>query len=209
MARPSSINQVLRTVTSPDGKTTRKVTVADQIVQSITAGNYFEQSCAAAGVGKSTGYRWLREGALAARRLEAGGTAKKAKLTANDLACMEFWHAVVEAEAMWEVAAVTTLEQLGRGGLTHVTETERRDPQGKLIDRTTKTETLAPDVRVLLWRLERKFPERYGKRVEVTTSVPDPLTRDDRAEAIADQIESYMKGREDAAAEATTAADGD
>lgn len=180
-------------------------TVADRIVSSIAAGNYFEQACAAAGVGKVTAYRWLREGALAARTIASN---PDATLEGNAPLYLNFWNAVEEAEGRWEVGALTTLESLGRGasmgpdgkmrGPRKIVETEKLDPQGRVIETSRRTEWLPPDSAVLMWRLERKDPARFGKRVEIAQTIPDPLSRDDKAALIADQAETYLAALADA-----------
>lgn len=197
MARPSGIDRVLRH--DRDGN---PITVADHIAQAIAAGNYFEQACQSAGVAKSTAYRWLSTGAKAAQAINKLGP-DAVTLTRNDRRCLEFWDAVTEAEARWEVSAVTQLEQLGRGGAQKVTITERVDPNGQLIEKTIRTETLPPDARVLMWRLERRFPDRYGHRVEFVGSVHETVEdREERLDLLAAQVEAFLAGRDDAAAEA-------
>jgi hypothetical protein len=169
------------------------VTVADQIVQSIGAGSYFEQACAAAGVGRNTGLRWLRAGAIAAKRVEVqDGDETAADLNQNDVRYLAFWRAVTEAEARWEIVATTTLEQLGRGGLTKTVETVKYDAKGNVAGKTVRTETLPPDPAVIMWRLERKHPDRYGRRVEIVGGIPDPLNRGDRLDLLGDELEKLL-----------------
>jgi len=187
--RPPAIDKILT-----HDREGNPVTVGEQIVRSIRAGNYFEQACESAGVGRTTGYRWLRQGALTLRKIE---TKSRAKITANDRRYMEFWRAVTEADAVWEVGSVTLLEQLARGGLTKTVRTVKYDKDGNEVESTERIETLPPDPTVIMWRLERRHPDRYGRRVEVVESgLTDPLTRQDRVIGIAEQIEAWMEARE-------------
>jgi hypothetical protein len=197
MARPPGITDRL-----DNGQT-----VAERIIQSIGAGNYFEQASDAAGVGRRTTLRWLRDGALISKRIAAG---EDPKLTDNEQAYYEFWRGVTAADARWEVTALTQLEVLARGatqnpetgqwqGPSKTTITTKRDKTGEVIETTTRTEHLPPDAAVIMWRLERKHPDRFGKRVElVGASVPDPLTRDDKVESIGDTFERYLAAQDEA-----------
>lgn len=209
--QPSKIDQVVgyTTITRADGTTEEApVTAADRIVGSLKNGNYFEQSCAAAGVHRETAYGWLRTGAQAiARAASRGTTLDEAGVTDHELACVQFSDAVAEAEAEWEVRANTTLEQLARGGLRIQTVTEKHDANGNLVERTTKTERLQPSAQVIEWRLTRRYPDRYGQRVDVFARAADQsLPMEDRASAVAGEIRAYLQGRadEDAAREAAS-----
>lgn len=207
--QPSKIDQVVgyTTITRADGTQEQApVTAADRIVGSLKNGNYFEQSCAAAGVHRETAYGWLRVGAQAIARIASTGkTADELGLSDHELACIGFSDAVAEAEAEWEVRANTTLESLARGGLRIETVTEKQDANGNVVERTVKTERMAPNAQVIEWRLTRRHPERYGTRVDLFARAADQsLPMDDRAGAVAAEIRAYLQGRadEDAAREA-------
>lgn len=195
--RPSVIDQILRY--RNDGT---PITVADQIVNALRAGSYFETACASAGIHKETAYGWLRTAARL--RLRARGVplekVKDPKPTAFELRCVRFSDAVAEAESSWEVGALATLEQLARGGTEVVIETKKTNPEGVTLETTTRTETLGPNPQVIEWRLERRFPARYGRRVEVSGPDGGPmvLSTEDRAEALAETLTTYLQGVADA-----------
>ena len=170
MARPTKLNDPVRERTNEDG-TTSTLTVAEVIVEAITAGAYFEHATAAAGVTTSTGYDWLKRGARAATAIAKGDTTRS-KLGAMDRRCLEFSEAVERAEAQWAVGANIVLERLARGGIEQRTVTEKRDNNGALVERTTKTEATLPAAQVLEWRLERRFPDQYGRRQAIQHSGP-------------------------------------
>lgn len=157
---PSKIDQVVAT------RNGQPVTAAERIVEIIRIGGYFEQAAAAAGVSKVTAYSWLRTGADATRRQHL---LPDTELTDHEVRCQQFSLDVAMADAEWEAQANATLEQLARGGIVQETVTEKVDADGKLIERSTKRSTTLPSERVIMWRLERKHPDRYGHRVDVTS----------------------------------------
>lgn len=191
--RPSPIDAVVA-YREDDGT---PITVADRIVASIRAGNYFEPAVLAAGVVKDTAYEWLK---VAGRtRLRARGRPLDEldpPVTPHERRCVEFSDAVDAAQGLWEVGANTTLEQLGRGGLKVVTVTEKHDAAGKLLEKSTKTETLAPNAQVIEWRLTRRHPDRYGHRIDVDGTFDGKITFtvEERAANLADGLADFLAG---------------
>lgn len=158
--RPTKIDQVL------DTRGGQPVTVADTIVSAVRAGNYIETAAALAGITKPTLYDWLNTGSNAAMK---GG-----KLTAQERRCMEFSNAVGRAMAESEAEDVAGLAALARG----VTRVERIvvDAEGNELSRTTVAERTPPNDKVLMWRLERRFGERWGRnRIEVSGPEGGPM----------------------------------
>lgn len=168
--RPSKINTVVATRTTEDG-TVEQITAADRIVQCIRMGGYIETAAATAAVSKVSVYEWLKVGATANDRHHRQGV-PLAKLTAHERRCMEFANAVAEAEALAEMDDVATLAELAGPGRTRTTTTMKRDGSGDVLEHTTRTEELDPDARVLMWRLERRHPDRWGRR-RLEVSGPD------------------------------------
>ena len=174
--RPPAIDKVVAHV---DG---RPVTAAQQIVQAVAAGNYMETAAAAAGITKETLYEWLRVGAKAHQ--------KDGRLSRHEQACADFSDAIAQALAQSEATDVTRLAQLAAGGLQVRTVTEKANviqgPAGEqvqMVERTTKTETLAPNASVVMWRLERRFGKRWGRKQEITGAEGGPITLDLAASA--------------------------
>lgn len=202
--RPSDIDRTIgeRRVEHADGTFELvPVTVSERIIGALRAGNYPEQAAAAAGINKTSLYEWQRIGARATAAVHKGHKTQR-QLTAHERRCILFSNAVAEAQATWEVAAVGRLEQLGRGGHEVVTITEKIDGSGNLTERTTKTETLAPNAQVLEWRLTRMHPDRYSQRVEVTGAAGGPLelSVEERADSLADQAAAFLAREHEAAA---------
>jgi hypothetical protein len=125
--------------------------VQEKIVQALAAGNYFEVACRYVGIDPRTGLEWLQRGR---------GEHPHREQTAL---YAQFAHAVMHAQAMDEVQTIARITQAGRGGaLLRVRTVQRRD--GSTV--TTKTYS-APDPRADIWRMERKFPERWAPRVRI------------------------------------------
>lgn len=176
------------------------ITVGDRIINALRAGAYFEQACAAAGVGKETAYGWLR---LAGQvRIRTAGDPDLARLTDHERQCFRFSDAVLEAEGQWEIGALATLEQLARGGIEQLKTVVKVDVTGNVLETTRETKHTLPSAAVLMWRLERKHPERYGRRPEGDSGSGErSLSIDDRAVALVETFSAYLQGREDAKAE--------
>ena len=164
--RPSKITTVV--AIDANGQ---EITAADRIIQCIRMGGYHETAAAAAGVDKTTLYEWLKVGAHATDLHHRQGIPLR-KLTAHQQRCMEFSHAVAEAEAIAEMDDVATLAELAQGGRIQRTVTTKRDAEGKVLEATERTETLQPNAAVLTWRLERRHPDRWGRR-RIEVSGPD------------------------------------
>ncbi len=185
--RPSNIDSVIGH--TRDGE---PITVADRILAALRAGNYVEAAAGSAGITKTTVYEWLKIGAQAGMRTNSGKPG--VKVTAHEKRCMAFADAVREAEHGWEVDSNARLQQLAAGGVTTVTETVKVDADGKVLERTTKTEHHAPSAQVLEWRLTRRFPDRYSTRVEVSGPAGEPVPVEVRARSLADALRDFQAG---------------
>lgn len=195
--RPTRMNDVLHVTT--DG---RQVTVRDRILDALNAGNYVETACALAGVHKDTFYGWCKLGAKAAADLHAERRTPDA-LTDHEQECMEFSDAVAEAQARSEARDVAQLAELARGGrVTEVVEV-KKDAAGRVVETKTRTDVSEPNAAVLQWRLERRFPDRWGRRrLEVTGADGGPVEVDMTP---VDRLKGLLEGvrdRHEAASEA-------
>lgn len=161
------------------------ITVFDRIVSHIGNGSYFEEACAAAGVSKVAAYEWEREGARLAREV-LNGRRRAASLTKRERRLVSFVNAVDEAQAAWAVDALEQLDRIGRGGqLVEVvtvktmkakgTDDEADGPE-ELVETTTRSSWREPNPAVIMWRLERRFPDKWGRhRIEVTGADGGPI----------------------------------
>lgn len=194
--RPSSIDAVIEH--TPEGV---PVTVADRIIALLRQGAYMEHAAAAAGVQKVTVYDWLRTGARAGMAVEKGK-----KITPEQARCREFANAVHQASGQWVAEANLRLSQAARGGRTLTTTTTKRDASGGVIETTERTEIVPPNPSVDQWRLERRLPALYGRRVvELTGPDGGAIPVEVRARELAETIRSARAAAENARVNAPNA----
>jgi hypothetical protein len=173
------------------------VTRGDRIVQAMRAGNYLEAAAAMAGVHKTTAYDWLSVGAAANALLVKAerGESDPPTLTEHEQACAAFANAVAQAEAESEVESVAKVDQLAAGGLSRTITTEKVDAEGNVVERTTRVETLHPDLGALTWRLERRHPDKWGRRrIEVSGPDGEAIPIETRATALAEALRTFQSG---------------
>jgi hypothetical protein len=197
--RPSLIDQAV--AYRDDGTA---ITVADRIVAALRTGAYFENACASAGVHRETAYNWKR---IAARlRISARGVdVEDLPMSEHERKCLAFSDAVEEAESTWELRSLSQLESAARGQtITQTTTKEERVERDDgtfewvEVERVTVTREIPPNTQVVEWRLERKHPDRYGRRIEVVPA-GGRLDPADHADALIDSLSAYLAGHEDAA----------
>lgn len=185
--RPTKIDAELRR--GPDGE---KITVADEIVERIRSGASNLDAAQSVGISKSTLQDWLREGARASARRLAGE-----KLTAKERRLADFSDREAQALAEWKVEQEIQLGILSTGR-ERLIVTEKRDSAGNLIEKSERREGIEPNAQVIEWRLERRFPEQYGRqRLEITgpEGGPIPLSiREQASEALASAAERLAEG---------------
>ncbi len=177
MARPTKL--------TPDVQT--------KICTAIQAGNYIETASAFAGINKSTLYEWLKRGGD-----ELARVAKDARfrVLASETIFVEFSNAVEEALAQSELHDVLIIQRAASGYDVLVTK-EVLDKDGNV--KVLKTNSHEFDWRASAWRLERKFPDRWGRREKVEVSgegggpVLIPMNLDIPIEVIADGIAAAVR----------------
>lgn len=147
--------------TTVDRQDGTKVTIADQIVELIRVGTPVELAAASVGITAAEYRGWMRQGLAGLSRLAAGH--RWTIMTPAEQDAASFADRVQRAIGEWAARANALLEQLQRGGYEMVSTRVKRGAGGTLIETQTTTETLAPDARVLTWRLERSFPTIYGR----------------------------------------------
>lgn len=164
MAKPRSSKIGRPTIISQD--------IIDKIANAVRAGNYIETAAAYAGISKDSLYKWLKKGA-------------KSRNSPNPLSEDElyrsFSYAMEKALADSEAHDVAVIAQAARGGAIIGRKTITKHTvgdDGRPIETTTTEEDLAAPVwQAAAWRLERKFPEKWGRRerIEHTTPSDEPL----------------------------------
>lgn len=110
----------------------------EQLASAVRVTMYVETAVQAAGIHKDTFYEWLKTAARAREKL-ANGTAKS-KLTDKEKLCIRFSDRMKEAQAEGEQADNALVIRAAQNGAWQAAA----------------------------WRLERRHPEKYGRRDHVT-----------------------------------------
>ncbi len=119
--------------------------IQEAIVRLVAAGNYPETAAKAAGITGRTFYYWMARG-----RKARGGE------------FLQFFRAIKKATAEAEIRELSIIKQAVEGGQV-VKRTSRTLKDGTVI--VTERFTVG-DWRAAAWRLERRFPMRWGLRAQ-------------------------------------------
>ncbi len=141
-----------------------------RIVKALEAGAYIETAAAMVGIGKTTFYDWLRRGAKELERLE---TEKDVDSSPEETPYLVFHQAIEQAQAMAERRCLDVMDRAARGETQTV---ETVDASGQTVKKTTAVRRYPPQWKAAAWRLERKFPERWGNRRSQPEETAPPLT---------------------------------
>jgi hypothetical protein len=170
--RPTKLTQVLRKDDAGND-----VTLGDELIERMRYGASTYDAAAAVGINRDTLMDWLREGARHAARRQSGE-----KLSKRDRDLADFSDREAQAIGQWKADAERTLQNLSvlRRRVTVV----EKEIGGAPVERTVRTEQVEPDAKVIMWRLERRWPQQYGRSL-VEVSGPDggPISVDVKAEA--------------------------
>ena len=108
----------------------------DKIVSAIRQGAYIETAAAYAGINKDTFYDWLKKGAREKEERQKALENKEKRLKKYQLQ-VEFTDSIEKAMAESELFDLSTITQAAKNGVWQAAA----------------------------WRLERKFPKRYGPAI--------------------------------------------
>lgn len=185
--RPSKLTQIVRQ--RPDGT---PVTAGDEYIERIRLGLSHDQAAASANLDRRTTIRW-RQQAAAARQKQL----RNQIITAREADLIEFCHNLERAEADAETSRLGVIERAAMGGAV-VSETHETS---KLVngtmtvtERRTVTKTLRPEWTAAAWWLERRLPQRYARRVELSGPGGAPIAVEDRARELADELRAFQLG---------------
>ncbi len=170
MARPSKLTS----------KTVNK------LAQALATGAFIATACSYAGISTSLFYAWKARGKREKERLERriGAKPKPAERP-----FLEFLDAVVQAELKAELRALTVVNRVALGGEVTTGHTLTKipvkvngvpvlDPDGQpvyAVEETTIRSAVPPDWRAAAWFLERRWPERWGRRhITVAAKITPP-----------------------------------
>ena len=128
--------------------------VQEKILTSIRAGNYTEVAAAYAGISKTTYYQWIRRGEARAAEIQA---------------------AIVEAEKNGTEPTYIDDPESDMY-LDFLNAVEQASAESEVHDMTLIGIAAARNWRAAAWRLEHKYPSRYGRQVlEVSGTDGAPL----------------------------------
>jgi hypothetical protein len=165
-------------------KITRKL--IEEIALAVERGNYFETACAMYGISRVTKLAWLRRGRSAIEAAEKAGAEdkEKGKIEPQEKLYVEFLYAIEIAQARAEAHDLGIVTGAAVGGMDQgeVVETRKEvpvlAPDGKAVLgpdgmplRTTEVTTTRklsktlPTWQAAAWKLERRDPARFGRRV--------------------------------------------
>lgn len=185
MARPSKIDQVVR---HRDNGT--PVTAGEQVIERIQLGLDLQSAADSAGISRATLHNWRLAGA---RHRAAASQGKK--LTPAQRRLAEFLDALERAEAEAEANRLAIISRAAQGGAVVTKTTVKRSGDGQVLERTEVTETLRPEWTAAAWWLERRKPQKYARRVEVTGAEGQPLVpQDEQARNLADSLRDFLAG---------------
>lgn len=133
----------------PGGRPTKLTpAVQQQVVNAIQAGNYIEVAAAHAGISRPVLYQWMKKG-------------RAAQLRGEVTRCAEFVDAIEKALADGEVRDVALIARAASGIAAQI------DAQGNVI-----APAIAPQWQASAWRLERRMPDKWGRRQRLDVATP-------------------------------------
>ena len=131
--------------------------VHERIANAIRRGNYIETAAALAGISKVALYDWLHRGAAELARIE--GNARRSGL-ASEAIYFEFSNAVALALAESEDHDLGIINNAAE--IHEVKKIKQTiDKDGNTYESTERSWEF--DAKAAMWKLERKFPDRWGQ----------------------------------------------
>lgn len=198
--RPPALDKIVHV--RPNGQ---QVTAAEQVLERIRLGLDYTESADTSAISRVTLHHWRVAGAQARAKAAAGG-----KLTKTDRQYAEFLNALERAHAEAHLERLAVIQRATQPfTVTKVVTRTAVQPDGteRVVERTTTTEQKAGQWTAAAWWLERRMPERYARRVEVSGPEGGPIPVEQRAAAVADSLRTFMQGAAEGAAAATEQAD--
>jgi transposase len=140
----------------PRGRQTKLTPAVQQaIITAIAGGVPYYQACLMADVKHSTATLWRERG-------ENGHSQQ-----GTHPLYIAFITQVKKAEAQDEARRLLRINQAGQGG-TVISETTTTYPDGRIEHEVKRT---SPQWQADAWHLERKYPDRYGRRVQANVNL--------------------------------------
>ena len=137
--------------------------VQNKIVAAMQHGAYIETAAAYAGISKDTLHRWLKLGA-------------RAKTAGKSSRFVAFSDAIERAMADCELRDLETIGLFARGLPVEIHhEKTTVDAHGHTSTETKVERRIERHWTAAAWRLERKHPERWGRKMELSGPGGEPL----------------------------------
>lgn len=140
-----------------------------KILAAIRAGNYMETAAAYAGISKNLLYDWIRRGEEEFERVRNSVGARK-RVKVGEEQYFIFYQGLQEAMASAEVRDVMMITKAANGGGVLEEVEEVYDGKGNLLKKTVTKRPIEPKWVASAWRLERKFPNRWGRKLQMADS---------------------------------------
>jgi hypothetical protein len=144
--------------------------LVDKIIRFVRAGNYIETASAAAGIHKDTFYAWLKAGSRLIHKGDDALKGLRGKDRDASALMMDLAAGIDQALAEAEARDLITIEKAAQG---HKVEKRVVKKVGETIVEETITTESQFDWHAAAWRLERKYPGRWGRRERIEHSGPD------------------------------------
>lgn len=177
----------------------RPMTAGDKII-ALTRAVWcpWEDAAATVGVDARTLRDWRRLGATARARIANHNPEdpNAEPITPNDRALADFVIRLERAEAEAHAAHLSVVHAASRGGMTE-TRTVTKIVKGVEVEKVVTTVVKPPIWQASAWMLERRRPDKYRTRHELTGKDGAPLSTAERADAIGGWLEGYLEGQAD------------
>ena len=136
---------------------------AETIINAVAVGTHYVDAAILAGIDRVTLYRWLKRAAAAERK-------EPREQSHAERAAIELRNGITRAEAEYRRNAEASIDIAATIGRSVTTVKEVAGPNGTTT--TTTSTQVVPDWRARAWRLERRWPDRYGPKSGVEVSGP-------------------------------------
>lgn len=164
----------------------RRTTVLARIIELVRAGNYVETAARTTGTDRETLGQWLKRGGRLLRAAAVDPTLEST-WDRHERAYVDLNHSVADAAAEWEATMLAIHDHAARGNRTRTITTTKVFADGTE-EVTTRVEGGDINLAALQWRLERKFPDRFSRRTEVSGPGGAPIPIEVRQQAIIDAL---------------------
>ena len=198
--RPTKLTQPRDT--TPDGT---PLTHAQHVIDSIRLGLDYQTAADSAGISRQTIHNWQLKGARYAATQAQGHT-----ITPQQQAYVDFVDGVKEAESDREASYLAVIKGCADGGHRMVRTVVKRNKDGDVVETVETSEHLRPEWTAAAWWLERRMPEKYRRRTEITGADGVPLVPPaEQARAVEQALADFQAGAETAKAMENDAAGAD